>query len=311
MRCSRAIAMAAVLAAISSGSWASAAPKSATERTRQPLGNNPHPVIWSSTKPKPAAPAPPPRASAPANRSRQERADHDRDRHHDDRDRHHPYLHRYVYVPYYAYGYGDGYDPYGLAPPLMDFNDSEQPRPDGGVIQPVRQPAPPEPPEPRAVADRAAKARLNALARKSIDSGDASFAKQKYAEANERYRKAARTAPQLGTAWFRQGFALAAMGRCDLAAAAVKRGLKLDPAWPKSGFELDQLLGPDKLAKNALLDALANAVLDKPADPDRLFVLGVFLHFDGQADRAATLFERAERIAGSNVGHIEAFLEKE
>ena len=49
----------------------------------------------------------------------------------------------------------------------------------------------------------------------------------------------------------------------------------------------------------------------KPTDADRLFILGVFLYFDGQNGRAATLFERAEQIAGDNVGHIEAFLEQE
>jgi tetratricopeptide (TPR) repeat protein len=149
------------------------------------------------------------------------------------------------------------------------------------------------------------------MAWKFIGYGDALFAKQKYAEANERYRSAARSAPQLGAAWFREGFALAAVGRCDLAAAAVKRGLKLDPGWPKSDFVLDQLFGPDKMAKNALLDALAGAVMAKPTDPNRLFVLAVCLHFDGQTDRAAMLLDRAEPFVGNNVAHIEAFRDHE
>jgi tetratricopeptide (TPR) repeat protein len=221
---------------------------------------------------------------------------------------------RYYYVPYYGYGgdwypYGyPGYNPYGPGYWPQDAtgpDDAEEPLADRLPPQNV------DPPEPKAAANRGTNAKSNAAAWKFIGYGDAQFAKQKYAEANDRYRKAAHSAPQLGEAQFRQGFALAAMGRCDLAAAAMKRGLKLDPAWPKSHFELEQLLGADKAAKKAMLDALAEAVTAKPADADRLFVLGVCLHFDGQSDRAATLFARAEEIIGDNVGHIEAFLAKE
>jgi len=301
---------AAVLAAILGGNWASAATKSATERVRQPLGNNPHPIIWTSTPKKPAPPPPQRRASVPANNSRQNGPRHD----HDGHDWHRP---SYVYVPYYRY---DDYYPYRYGPQYW-YSTGPGFGPEGtrqfmglanvGDAQAARQPDLDDPPEPKAAANRATNAHSNELALKFIGYGDALFAKQKYVEANDRYRKAARSAPQLAEAWFRQGFALAAVGRCDLAATAVKRGLKLDPAWPKSHFELDQLFGPNAAAKNARLDALAAAVMDKPADPNRLFVLGVLLHFDGQTDRAATLFERAEQIAGNNVGHIEAFLAKE
>ena len=148
------------------------------------------------------------------------------------------------------------------------------------------------------------------MASKYIDYGDALFAKQKYVEANDRYRKAARSTPQLAVTWFRQGFALAAIGRCDQAAAAIKRGLKLDPAWPKSNFILDRLFGGNAAAKNACLDAVAAAVKEKPADSDRLFLLGVVLHFDGQDNRAAAAFARAEQTAGNNIGHIEAFMDE-
>ena len=323
MRAFRAI-MAAVLVTLSSGNWASAAPKPWPDNPRPPignnlkpvlgspvqarpapirepqaprpaLGNNPHPVSATSTGAKPAAARPQRQASPPANHSRQDSADHDRDRRRDDRDRRHSYVPVYVYVPYYD---------------DVESVNAGQWWPNGGV-QPARQIELADPPEPRAGADRATNARSNVLAWKFIGYGDALFAQGKYAEANERYRKAARSAPQLGAAWFRQGFALAAVGRCDLAAAAVKRGLKLDPVWPKSNFEIDQLFGANGQAKNAMLDALAAAAMAKPTDSDRLFILGVFLHFDDQNGRAATLFERAEQVAGDNVGHIEAFLEQE
>lgn len=320
MRWSRATAAAVVAAVILGGNWVAAATKSATERVRQPLGNNPHPVTWTSTKPQPAAPSPAPRANAPANHSDHDRSD--RDHHQDGHDGPHAHIYRYVYIPYYGYdGYyypyayspawwysmGAGFGPEGTLQ-FMGLANVEQQERDGDVDRAPRPPAPADPPPARVAANPAANAGASELAQKYIAYGDALFAKQKYVEANERYRKAARTSPQFAAAWFRQGFALAAIGRCDMAAAAVKRGLKLDPAWPKSDFDLDQLLAANKPAKSALLEALANAVLAKPADADRLFVLGVWLHFDGQADRATTVFERAEQIAGNNVGHIEAFL---
>jgi hypothetical protein len=323
MQGSRAI-MAAVLVTLSSSNWASAAPKPWPENPRPPLGNNPNPVLGSpvnaspapirepqaprptlgsnphqvsgtSTGAKSTAPPPQRQASPPANHSRQNSSNHDRDRRRDDRDRRHSYIPAYVYVPYY--------DDASMA------NAGQWWPNEGG--QPACQIEPADPPEPRAGANRATNARSNSLAWKFIGYGDVLFAKQEYAQANDRYRKAAHSAPQLGAAWFRQGFALAAVGRCDLAAAAVKRGLKLDPAWPKSNFEIDQLFGANGPAKNAVLDALAAAAMAKPTDSDRLFILGVFLYFDGQNGRATTLFERAEQIAGDNVGHIEAFLEQE
>jgi tetratricopeptide (TPR) repeat protein len=212
----------------------------------------------------------------------------------------------YGYGDYYPYGYsfGPGYWPDETAP-YTGPDDGEGPLADGGKAWQ------PDPPEPKAGANRGTSARAKETAWKYIGYGDALFGKQKYAQANDRYRTAARSASQLGAPLFRQGLALAATGRCDLAAAALKKGLKLDPTWPKSDFTLEQVVGPDKGAKKALLDALAAAVEAKPADADRMFVLGVFLHFDGQLDRAATFFERAEKIAGDNVGHIEAFLEPE
>ena len=319
MRSSRAIA-AVVLAVIVGSGWASAATKSATERVRQPLGNNPHPVIWSSTRPRPATPPPQSRSATPARNPRHSNSQRDAYRGYDGYDYDSFRDRPGVYVPYYWYFYP--YSAYGDWPPWYAFGiggaeqdvsqserteDVRQPWPNG-VAAVADPPFAADPPEPKARADRAVNAHSNELAWKYIGYGDALFAKQKYAEANDRYRKAARSAPQLAAALFRQGFALAAIGRCDMAAAAIKHGLKLDPAWPQSNFDIDQLFGGNAAAKNARLDALAAAVNDKPADPDCLFVLGVLLHFDGQAQRAAPLFERAEQIVGNNIGHIEAFL---
>jgi len=96
------------------------------------------------------------------------------------------------------------------------------------------------------------------------------------------------------------------MGRYELALKALKRGLDLDPGWVRSDFRNDELYGPNQAAKRAHIDTLAKAATEGPEDPDLLFLLGVFLHFDGQADRAATFLQRADQLGAS--AHVKAFL---
>ena len=143
-----------------------------------------------------------------------------------------------------------------------------------------------------------------------IGFGDARFAEREYGDANERYRSASRTAPQLADAWFRQAFALIAMGRYDQAVTAISRGLKINPKWPSSDFELKDIYGPDKADKDAHRDALAEAAESKPNDADLLFLIGVHLYFDGQADRAAKFFGRTKEISGDPPDYLKAFLPK-
>lgn len=156
---------------------------------------------------------------------------------------------------------------------------------------------------------RGTNARALSLAWKFIGYGDAHFSNQEYSDAYLRYRKAARAAPQLADGYFRQGYALAAMGRYDLAARAMKRGLGLAPDWPRSDFHNDQLYGENQLAERAHADAMAQAAEQQPHDADLLFLLGVYLHFDGKPDRAGTFFRRALQLAGEDSAHLRAFLE--
>ena len=174
------------------------------------------------------------------------------------------------YDPYYRYVYRFAYLPLYLSAEalygpravqrFMGVADGFQPRPDANII------APPaggnveaDAPEPKKAVERATNTQANALAWRFIGFGDAQFAAQKFADANQRYRKASQSAPQLADAWFRQGFALSAIGRDDLAVGAINRGLKINPNWAKSGFDLKELYGPDELAKDARLDVLAQA----------------------------------------------------
>ena len=138
--------------------------------------------------------------------------------------------------------------------------------------------------------------------------GDAHFANQKFNDANQRYRKATQAAPQLPVGHFRYGYSLIALGRYEAAAAALKQGLKLDPTWPVSDFSGNRLYGPNQLAKASHLSKLAEASEAKPNDGDLLFLVGVFLHFDGQKDRAKPFFERAAQLAAGDDAHLRAFL---
>lgn len=147
-----------------------------------------------------------------------------------------------------------------------------------------------------------------ALAWKFIGYGDAHFAEGKYLDASQRYRKSVEAAPQLAAGHFRQGYALIAVGRYELAAKALKRGLALDPGWATSGFSNHELYGPDRRARTTHLDAMTEAADGQPHDADLMFLLGVFLHFDGQPERAADFFRRAGQLVGGDDSHVRAFV---
>jgi tetratricopeptide (TPR) repeat protein len=337
---------AAVLAAMLAGGWALADPPSRQDKPRPPLGNNPNPVIWGGQQQaKPAAPAPkPPAKSAGDNHNHNDGVyrPHYYGVYYPNGLNGYPYG-TYGYDAYRGYGYGyDSYlygSPYYYSPPpiflpaeelygplamqrFMGVDHWFRPQPKVNVkvnvtVPPARDNkvaaagqdkgiAPPAPQ--KKLPDRGTNPQSNNLAWKFLGYGDALFGQQKYAEANDRYRKASRNAPQLADAWFRQGFAMAAIGRYDLAVGAIKRGLSLDPTWPKSAFDLKDLYGADEMARNAHLDALAKAAEEKPTDGDLLFMVGVYLHFDGQADRARKFFQRAAEIAGDD--YVKAFLGK-
>ena len=280
---------------------------------RVPLGNNPHPVIWGGQQSKPAQPAPQPPSGRPyyffGGYSPYIGGAYGCD----------PYYGGYRYP--YAYPLYDSYLPPLYLPPdelfgpraakrFIGVDDQSRLRPNGNIILSPSRDNNDEAVEPKKGAQRGTNAQAVALAWKLIGFGDARFAEQKYSEANQRYRTASGNAPQLADAWFRQGFALAALGRYEQAVGAIKRGLKINPNWAKSDFNLKELYGADEMAKNAHRDALAEAAEAKPNDADLLFLLGVHLHFDGQADRAVKFFQRAKEIAGDDAEHLKAFAAK-
>src|SRR5208283_4723238 len=120
------------------------------------------------------------------------------------------------------------------------------------------------------------------IAWKFITFGDAHFGDQKYNDALDRYRRAARECPTLSDAWFREGFALAALARYDQAAKAMRRGLEEKPDWTDNNFRLNELYGTDPTEKRATLDKMIQAAEDQPNNADLAYVLGVHLYCDGK-----------------------------
>jgi tetratricopeptide (TPR) repeat protein len=134
---------------------------------------------------------------------------------------------------------------------------------------------------------------------KLISFGDSFFGNRKFADALDRYRKAAQSAPQVADAWFRQGFANAAMGHYDRAAKAIRRGLEIKPDWASSGFRLDDLFGDDTVAKKNLLDAMLKVAEAEPANADVSLLVGLCYHFDGKPEQAAPFLRQAAEVGGN------------
>jgi hypothetical protein len=182
----------------------------------------------------------------------------------------------------------------------------------------VPAPQPPAVPQPGAQDDdapakgkpRPTSAEQKAKAGKFIGFGDANFANQKYLAASERYKTAARMAPDLAEPHMRQGHALVAMGQYENAVQAFKRGLRIRSDWSDSPLSLDQLYGPDRLAKTSHIESLAKAVEANPLDSTLLVALGMELYFDAQRDRAALFFARAAQLGGNEDRLLNEFLPK-
>lgn len=123
-----------------------------------------------------------------------------------------------------------------------------------------------------------------------------------------RYLEAQREAEDRGEVYFRQAFALVAMGRYSHAVSKLKRGLQVDPQSARTGQSLDAVYGVENVDhKVDYLQRVADWTNADVRDPDRLFLMGVLLHFD-EDSRAGEFFNAAGKLAGRGP-HIQAFLQ--
>lgn len=168
-------------------------------------------------------------------------------------------------------------------------------------------PAPKANPAARPVTVSTAAARAKAL--DYVAEGDQHVRAQKWQLAYASYRQAVHFADDLPEAHLRYGIVFAVLNRYDRAEMEFRRAVYIDPSLPTSAFTLESLFGPDsRLWRASILARLADWVEQDVADPQRLFVLGVMLHFN-QDERAQDLFSAAARMT-KNAAHVTAFLAK-
>ena len=145
-------------------------------------------------------------------------------------------------------------------------------------------------------------------AERLIAEGDTLFRAQNFNSALQKYKLAASLAPDIAEAYWRQGHALVAVNQFESATTAFKRAIALTDELGRGGFRLDDLYGGASLTKSAHVESLAEYAMSLRNSPDPYFLLGVFLTYDGQAERATKFFERAADLAGISGGHIAVFL---
>ena len=137
--------------------------------------------------------------------------------------------------------------------------------------------------------------------------GDAKLQAGHWPQACLNYRNAVDAAEERAEAHLRLGFAHTALQRFPMAVREFKRALALDPAAAASGERLAMLFGSDsEAARKSIQRRISGWVREDLHDADRLFLLGLWLHFDDDA-RAPAILEAALRFADQDQ-HIVALL---
>ena len=139
--------------------------------------------------------------------------------------------------------------------------------------------------------------------------GDQRLRDQKWSEARAAYRAAVDAAPDRAEAHLRLGMSLVTIQSFEPAIRELKRAVFIDPTIPTSGNQSKILFGPESaLVRSSIISKVTDWVREDYRDSDRLFVLGVLLHFEGDA-RGREFFEAARRMKRKgDSSHIMAFL---
>jgi tetratricopeptide (TPR) repeat protein len=148
-----------------------------------------------------------------------------------------------------------------------------------------------------------------ARARRFLAFGDFRFVRKQYRDALQRYQEASQTAPAMAEAHLRQGFALIATRRYVQAAQSIRRGVSLDPAWAHSGFRLELIYGENLADKTSHIEALASTAEKEPSNGDLMLLIGVFLYYDGQENRAVPFLERAAQLAAVDYARVRSLVQ--
>ncbi|MBS0205316.1 MAG: tetratricopeptide repeat protein [Planctomycetes bacterium] len=137
--------------------------------------------------------------------------------------------------------------------------------------------------------------------------GDQKLQQQLWGQAYVQYRNSVDLAPERPEAHFRLGLSYAALKQFSSAVREFNRSVELDPTLPESGETLPTIFGADsKSVQSLILPPVADWTREDLRDPDRLFLLGLLLHFNNDA-RGNEILEAALRVGGPN-DHILAFV---
>lgn len=139
--------------------------------------------------------------------------------------------------------------------------------------------------------------------------GDLQFQGLQFGAAARKYREAMLAAEDRPAPYFRLALAEAALGDFREAARLYKLGMQLDPGWPEHAPTLDVLFGQQNLlTKVQVKHRVAEWAAQDVHDADRLFLLGVLLHTDGDELRGRHMFETAALLVGDKP-YLTAFLD--
>jgi Tfp pilus assembly protein PilF len=144
-------------------------------------------------------------------------------------------------------------------------------------------------------------------AAKYVQQGDQLFARGRYLEAMSVYQRAAESTPDAAQPLVRQGLAYLAAKRYERAADVIRRGLRLEPDYAASGFRLRHLYGGDSVAKSEHLESLAAAANADPGNSDLPLLAAIFLHYDGQSERAEPFFAESRQRGGEAAQFVAMF----
>ncbi|MCA9080128.1 MAG: hypothetical protein KDA58_06185 [Planctomycetaceae bacterium] len=239
----------------------------------------------------------------------------------------------YGFVNVHSYSWGPSYlsvAPIGYAPPLvyqqvtpalafpqpgtvLNWDPRQTQLPSGAFSAPMTDPtfsdpaannadqrvgqliATPVPPVQQVVPESTPEQQIQAI--RLVDRGDQDLRKIHYATAALDYRHAVAAARDQAVPRFRLALTDAARSRFREAIDNYKLGLQLDPSWPLHAEPLADLLGDNTLARKYLIHRVADWVAEDIRDPDRLFLLGVILHQDGD-ERSRDVLNTALALAG-------------
>lgn len=138
--------------------------------------------------------------------------------------------------------------------------------------------------------------------------GDMWFQKQEYHKAFDRYKAAVAEAGDRGEAHLRLAVCYAALNHMDLAARQLKRGIAADPRFARDADALNKIYGAgNQIAQSEMVHRAALWLKEDIRDPDRLFLLGAFLHLQ-QDERAPILLKTGLAVQGGG-DHFREFLE--